>query len=183
MSDIQYALAHKQTLTIDYKSIYKNEQTIDRTIEPVGICFYSLTWHLIGWCRMRSEYRDFRVDRITRLVINIETFKPRRSLSLREHFNELSQKAELYEVIIRFEKQTAIQLQSVKYYYGFVDETETDNYTEMTFFSNDFNYFARWLLMFADVVEVVSPQTLKEMFNGMIETIILKSTKKNLSIS
>jgi len=183
MSDIQYALAHKQTLTIDYKSIYKNEQTIDRTIEPVGICFYSLTWHLIGWCRMRSEYRDFRVDRITRLVINIETFKPRRSLSLREHFNELSQKAELYEVVIRFEKQTAIQLQSVKYYYGFVDETETDNYTEMTFFSNDFNYFARWLLMFADVVEVVSPQTLKEMFNGMIETIILKSTKKNLSIS
>ena len=182
MSNIQFALANKQTLTIDYKSIYKNEQTIDRIIEPMGICFYSLTWHLIGWCRMRNEYRDFRVDRITKLVINQETFKPRRQLSLREYFQEMSQNADLYEVVIRFEKQTAIQLQSVKYYYGFVDETETDTYTEMTFFSNDFNYFARWLLMFADVVEVLSPPKLKELFDGMIETIIVKSAKK-LSIS
>lgn len=178
MSDIQFALAHKQTLTIDYKSIYKNEQTINRVIEPVGMCFYSLCWHLIGWCRMRGEYRDFRVDRITRLVVNTETFQPRRPLSLREHFQELSRNAELYEVVIRFEKQTAIQLQSVKYYYGFVDEIITETYHEMTFFSNDFQYFARWLLMFADVVEVVSPPSLKELFDGMIETIILKSARK-----
>lgn len=181
MSDIQYALAHKQTLTIDYKSIYKNEQTIDRIIEPVGICFYSLCWHLIGWCRLRGEYRDFRVDRITRLVINIETFKPRRPLSLSEYFQELAHNAELYEVVIRFEKQTAIQLQSVKYYYGFVDETITETYHEMTFFSNDFQYFARWLLMFADVVDVISPPSLKELFDGMIKTVILKSTQKTIS--
>lgn len=178
LSDIQSALAQKQTLTIDYKSIYKNEQTINRVIEPVGICFYSLSWHLIGWCRMRGEYRDFRVDRITRLIINKESFKPRRSLSLKEYFFELSQKAELHEIVIRFEKQTAIQLQSVKYYYGFVDETETESYTEMTFFSNDFHYFVRWLLMFADVAEVISPPQLKHMFAGMIETIILKAAQK-----
>jgi len=182
MSDIQYALAHRQTLTLDYKSIYKNEQTIDRVIEPMGICFYSLCWHLIGWCRVRGEYRDFRVDRITRLIINKEPYTPKRSLSLKQYFFEQSKASELHEIVIRFEKQTAIQLQSVKYYYGFVDEVETANYTEMTFFSNDFNYFARWLLMFADVVEVVSPPTLKEMFDGMIEIIILKSRKK-LSIS
>jgi predicted DNA-binding transcriptional regulator YafY len=178
MSDIQFALAHKQTLTLDYKSIYKNEQTIDRVIEPAGICFYSLCWHLIGWCRMRGEYRDFRVDRITRLVINKETCASRRPISLKQYFFELSQTPELHEIVIRFEKQTAIQLQSVKYYYGFVDEVETINYTEMTFFSNDFTYFARWLLMFADVVEVISPPALKEMFDGMIESVILKSTKK-----
>ncbi|HEY4788394.1 MAG TPA: YafY family protein [Bacteroidales bacterium] len=183
MSDIQFALVNRQTLTIDYKSIYKNEQTINRIIEPVGICFYSLSWHLIGWCRMRNEYRDFRVDRITRLVINKETYSPRRSLTLRQYFFEMSQTAELHEIVIRFEKLTAIQLQSVKYFYGFVDEIETDQYTEMTFFSNDFTYFARWLLMFADVVEIVSPPALKEMFDGMIETIILKSAKKNLTTS
>jgi predicted DNA-binding transcriptional regulator YafY len=183
MSDIQYALAHKYTLTIDYKSIYKNEQTLNRTIEPIGICFYSLSWHLIGYCRMRCQYRDFRVDRITRLVINAETFVPRRSLSLKEYFFELSQTAELNEVVICFDKQIADQLQAVKYYYGFVDERQTEECTEMTFFSNDLNYFARWLLMFADVVEVKSPPSLKDLFSGMINAIISKSSPKKLSAS
>lgn len=183
MSDIQYALAHKFTITIDYKSIYKNEQTLERVIEPIGICFYSLSWHLIGYCRMRNQYRDFRVDRITRLLINKETFVPKRSLSLKEHFHELSQTAELNEIVICFDKLIADQLQAVKYYYGFVDETQTNQGTEMTFFSNDLHYFARWLLMFADVVEVKSPPVLQELFSGMINSIILKSTKKNLSVS
>jgi predicted DNA-binding transcriptional regulator YafY len=183
MSDIQSALAHKNTLTIDYKSLYKNEQTIGRVIEPAGICFYSLSWHLIGYCRMRGEYRDFRVDRITRLVVNQETFVPRRSLSLKEYFYELSQAAELNEVVICFDKLIANQLQAVKYYYGFVDEKQTDKCTEMTFFSNDLHYFARWLLMFADVVEVKSPPALQELFSGMINSIILKSTPKKLSSS
>jgi len=182
MSDIQFALAHKKTVTIDYKSIYKDEQTNERIVEPAVICFYSLSWHLIGYCRMRNEYRDFRIDRITRLVTNNETYMPRRTLSLKDYFLDLSQTSELYEVVVRFDKVTGTQIQGTKYYYGFVDELKIGDNFEMTFFSNDLNYFARWLLMYADTVEVVSPEPLKEIFYGMISSIILKSDNaKSLS--
>ncbi len=183
MSDIQHALAHKKTVTIDYKSIYKCEQTAGRVVEPAVVCFYSLSWHLIGYCRMRSEYRDFRVDHITKLTINNETYIPRRTLSLKDYFLDLSQTSEMHEVVVRFDKVTGAQIQATKYYYGFVDEIVTDNYFEMTFFSNDLKYFARWLLMYADVAEIISPLVLKEIFLELVASIILKSPKKNLSTS
>jgi Predicted transcriptional regulator len=39
----------------------------ERRIEPVGLIFYALNWHVIGWCHLRKDYRDFRVSRITSL--------------------------------------------------------------------------------------------------------------------
>jgi predicted DNA-binding transcriptional regulator YafY len=175
LSDIQYALAHKQTITLDYKSIYKDEQTCNRVIEPVGICFYSLAWHLIGFCRMRGEYRDFRVDRITRLTLDNETFIPGQPLSLKQYMFNLTQTSELYEVMIRFDKKVATQIQTTKYYYGFIDEMKTDDYIQMTFYSNDLNYFARWMLMYADVAEVISPEPLQKLLSDMIADVIVKA--------
>jgi predicted DNA-binding transcriptional regulator YafY len=36
-------------------------------IEPIGLVFYAFSWHLIAWCRMRNDYRDFKVARILRI--------------------------------------------------------------------------------------------------------------------
>jgi predicted DNA-binding transcriptional regulator YafY len=175
LSDIQYALAHKQTITIDYKSLYKDEHTSNRVIEPVGICFYSLTWHLIGFCRMRGEYRDFRADRITKLVVNNETFVPGQPMSLKQYMFNLTQTSELHEIIICFDKKAGAQIQATRYYYGFIDETDVNGRIQMTFLSNDLNYFARWMLMYADVVEVLSPEPLKKLLANMIADIIFKA--------
>lgn len=182
LSDIQYALAKKQTLTIDYKSS-KNELTCGRVIEPVGICFYSLAWHLIGFCRMRNEFRDFRVDRITHLDVNKETFIPEQPLSLKQYMIDLSQQtSDLHEVTVQFEKKVATQLQSAKYYYGFIDETETESHIQMTFYSNDLNYFARWMLMYADVADVIAPIKLKLLFEEMIDGVLCKMGLQSLSV-
>ena len=72
LSDIQLALAQRKTLTIDYHSQYRDEHTKKRVVEPLGMCFYSMCWHLIAYCRLREEYRDFRIDRISALKTNDE---------------------------------------------------------------------------------------------------------------
>jgi predicted DNA-binding transcriptional regulator YafY len=168
LSELQRALANKNTITIDYQSISKDEQTCNRIIEPMGLCFYSLGWHLIGFCRMRNEYRDFRVDRIIRLTVNNETNTESGNISVRDYFYNLSKSADLTEIVIRFDKQIATKLQTVKYYYGFIDEVVHGNQIEMTLLSNDLNYFARWLLMYADSAEIMKPQQLKDIFFKLI---------------
>ncbi len=40
-----------------------------RIVEPIGITQYGMGWHLIAWCRLRKEYRDFRIDRIHKFNI------------------------------------------------------------------------------------------------------------------
>ena len=115
LSDIQLALAQRRTLTIDYRSQYREEHTKNRIVEPLGMCFYSMHWHLIAYCRMREEYRDFRIDRISTLRTNDEVFIPQKRITLREYFSRLTDETELTEVVLRFDKPTAAFLQHIKF--------------------------------------------------------------------
>jgi predicted DNA-binding transcriptional regulator YafY len=171
LSDIHHALANHYTITIDYQSIYKDELTQNRTIEPVGLCFYSLCWHLIAFCRVRNEYRDFRVDRIICLKVNTEVCLKHEMLTIREYFYKLQQSTELFEVRLRFDPCVMSVIKTIKYYYGFIDEEEVDGHIDMNFITSDLHYFARWLIMYADAVEIVSPLKLKEILGEFVRGI------------
>jgi predicted DNA-binding transcriptional regulator YafY len=161
LTDIQQSLSSRKVLSIDYLSGYKNEATT-REVEPVGLCFYSLHWHLIAYCRLRSDFRDFRVDRISHLTILSENYSERAISSIRQYFESLYRPDDVQEVTLRFKNEIVPLIANVRYYYGFIDECTTNDYTEMTFVTSDLAYLGRWLLMYADAVEIVSPDSLRE---------------------
>jgi predicted DNA-binding transcriptional regulator YafY len=55
----------------------------ERTVEPVGLAWKGYAWYLYAYCRLRGDYRTFRLSRIKELRIERETF-PRRNVSLGE---------------------------------------------------------------------------------------------------
>lgn len=65
LSILQTAIVNGTILEIDYKN--KKEEISNRRTEPIGLVFYAFTWHLIAWCHMRADYRDFKVSRILKL--------------------------------------------------------------------------------------------------------------------
>ena len=65
LSLIQTAISDKRTIEIEYQN--SKEENSKRKIEPIGLIFYAFSWHVIGWCHMRKDYRDFRVSRIINL--------------------------------------------------------------------------------------------------------------------
>ena len=65
LSVLQNAIASCTSIELEYQN---NKQEISkRLVEPIGLVFYAFHWHLIAWCCMRHEYRDFKVARILRL--------------------------------------------------------------------------------------------------------------------
>lgn len=65
LSVIQQSIGSKHILEIDYKN--NKEEVSKRKVEPIGLVFYAFSWHLIGWCHARQDYRDFKVARILKL--------------------------------------------------------------------------------------------------------------------
>ena len=65
LSLLQNAIAAKTTVELEYKN--NNQEVSRRMIEPIGLVFYALHWHLVAWCTLRQDYRDFKVARILRL--------------------------------------------------------------------------------------------------------------------
>ena len=67
------SIARKKILTIHYFANHNKETTV-RDIEPIGIFYKESRWHLVAFCLMRNDYRDFRVDRIDQILVSDKTF-------------------------------------------------------------------------------------------------------------
>jgi len=54
-----------------------------RTVRPLGCFFWGQVWTLAAWREARDDFRSFRVDRITAVVVLDERFRdePGRSLA------------------------------------------------------------------------------------------------------
>jgi len=87
LSVLQTAIPAKTIMKIEYKN--NKEESSSREIEPIGLVFYALNWHLIAWCHKRNEYRDFRVSRILKLVSTDKPFRKKDHMPLGEYMKEL----------------------------------------------------------------------------------------------
>ncbi|MFT3701590.1 MAG: YafY family protein [Agriterribacter sp.] len=87
LSQIQEAIASQTTLVMEYQN--NQAEVSARTVEPIGLIFYALNWHLIAWCWYRSDYRDFRVSRILKLTSPGQSFTKTDHLDLNEYMKML----------------------------------------------------------------------------------------------
>ena len=81
LMELQKALSRRQAVRFSYQG-HGQEQALVRVAEPLGLLHYLDRWHLIAWCRLRQDFRDFRTDRMRELEILPERFAPRDGFSL-----------------------------------------------------------------------------------------------------
>ena len=87
LTRIQQAISSRKILEIGYTN--KQEEVSVRKMEPIGLIFYAFSWHLIGWCHNKKDYRDFRVSRILRLHCTGDDFTIREHIPLDEYMKLL----------------------------------------------------------------------------------------------
>ncbi len=87
LSLLQQCIAGKTVVKLDYLDV--QQQPTVRCVEPIGLIFYAFSWHLIGWCQLRQDYRDFKVERITAVRNTGQPFSQPEHISLDEYMKLL----------------------------------------------------------------------------------------------
>ncbi len=169
------SIAEKKAVEMEYRA-FGNEENSIRIIEPIGIFHEHENWYTIGYCHLRESYRQFRIDRVVSIKLTDIGQQERASL---QELKEINEKAKasltLQKVVIRVDKNIARYVQERRHYYGFVSETVTEDYVEMTFLSQSADQgFARWFIMFADYAEIIEPQSVQDAVNKILEKISKK---------
>lgn len=82
LSDLQFALTNFRLTKIEYTN--EQNKTTTRNIEPFAL-LSTENWLLVAYCRLRREFRFFRLDRINKLEILAEKFEPHK-MTLQEYF-------------------------------------------------------------------------------------------------
>ncbi len=80
---IQTAITDFKLIKIVYQSLQKKRT--ERTIEPFAIYSTQENWLLIAFCRLRNNFRAFRIDTIQKLTVQNETFEPH-NMTLEKYF-------------------------------------------------------------------------------------------------
>lgn len=73
LAQIQHAITEQTQIRITYQSL--KDERLERIVEPIGLVFYAFSWHLIGYCQLRKDYRDFKVERIEALRKTMTPFE------------------------------------------------------------------------------------------------------------
>ena len=85
ISQLQYALTNFCLTKVDYTN--EQKQTSTRIIEPFALMSTTENWLLIAWCRLRNEFRFFRLDRVTKMEILTDKFEPHK-MTLQDYFDK-----------------------------------------------------------------------------------------------
>jgi predicted DNA-binding transcriptional regulator YafY len=87
ISTIINAAKNKNLITIHY---YSNEKGItERDIEAMDVVIRNGKKNLVGWCRLRQDWRTFRLDRINFIKIHLgETFPIREGYNRADYQDE-----------------------------------------------------------------------------------------------
>ncbi len=89
LMQIQSAIIHFKVLKIEYLSSAQKRTT--RYIEPFAIYSINGNFLLVGFCRLRNDFRAFRIDFIETLTPQDETFSPH-DMTLQKYFENYVKK-------------------------------------------------------------------------------------------
>lgn len=91
LSTIQLAMTNFKLIKIKYQSS-ENKQSTERSIEPFAMYSTQENWLLIAYCRLRKDFRAFRIDRILDLFTLNEEFEPH-DMTMQEYFEICKKKS------------------------------------------------------------------------------------------
>lgn len=73
LGTLRAAIGEQRRVVLRYRD--RGGEPTERTIRPLGLYFWGSTWTLGAWCELRTDFRNFRLDRIAELTILESSFE------------------------------------------------------------------------------------------------------------
>ena len=166
---VQRGVAQRRVLRLCYRTGSRGDETT-RDVEPLGVVFYGGAWYLVAWCRLRRDFRHFRIDRIQRLELLAETFAVRPDFSLARHLDEEMDDRETVPARVWLAKRAQQRARSESYA-TLVEERPRDGGAEFSLYTFSLEWLARWLLSFGTEAEALAPPRLRELVRTEAEKV------------
>lgn len=168
LAAIKTALQKQKLLWFEYADRFGNKT--QRTAEPYQLVLKSNHWYFQGYCRIRNDFRLFRLSRITNLFMREETFTPREYEKPQLDFTEVLAAMQT-KIKIRIHKSVMDRVLDYCAYEDFSAEGDEHYVVEFPFVEKEYYYDI--LLGFGDKCECLAPPRvraeLKRRINNMAQ--------------
>ena len=159
-------------LRISYYTPHKDETT-DRIICPLHLLCYMGSWHLVAFCTLKKDLRDFSLSRIRHIEPFLEPVRLPDSLPpVREYIRKdfgLMVGDESIEVCLKFSAEVSNWIAEQVWHSGQEASVNKDGSICLKFPVADFREVRREILKYGASVEVLSPKELRDEIKSEID--------------
>lgn len=154
---IRQAITQTRLLTIDYRNY--NSVVSTRQIEPMSLIFKNYTWYLFAYCRLKEDFRLFRVSRIKDYKIEGQTFE-RQDTSYHEVSAQEFEQTQMITLVLKAASTMKSRVEDI-FNQEDIEILETGEFLITATFPEK-----EWLLSlifsFGEDIEVLEPKKLRE---------------------
>lgn len=156
---VQAAVDSDRLLSFDYTNNHLKRAS--RVVEPMTVVFQWRAWYLYAYCRLRQDYRIFRISRIRNAEVLNEGFT-RRNLSFGEFFkqNDPARLGHPIRVSLRFSREMAPLAE--EFHHEQELEYQPDGRVITRTMVPEDNWLLGYILSYGPFVEVLEPEHLRK---------------------
>ena len=159
------ALFQGTPISISYYSPHSKKET-QRTVLPLHLVQYMGNWHLIAFCSLRNDMRDFALSRIKAIAVSDKSIRlpddlPPVKEYTRKHFG-IMQGGKTRKVCLRFSASIADWIQEQIWHHEQELSLKKNGSLELRFPAAAFNELTKRILSYGSDVKVVSPKSLAD---------------------
>lgn len=149
---IKVALQENKLLSFEYIAHHGNKTT--RTIEPYQLVLKGSHWYLYGYCHERSDFRLFRLSRMSNLQMQVENFTFRNYPKPKLEFSDILTTMQI-EIKIRIHKSIMDRVLDYCTFENFSLDGNEHYIVSFPFVENEYHYDI--LLSFGNKCECLAP--------------------------
>ncbi|TDU81004.1 putative DNA-binding transcriptional regulator YafY [Prosthecobacter fusiformis] len=157
---LQQALVQRRCVALCYNAGGRGEHTT-RTVEPLGMMFYAREWHLIAFCRLRKEFRDFRLDRVVSWEVLQESFSGHEDFSVKSFLAGVLNEQEAITTIVLFQPAALDRVRREMMCAQVTEETLPDGQVRMEMLAYSQDWLLGWLLSLGPHAQVLHPPEMR----------------------
>jgi Predicted transcriptional regulator len=159
------------TTSISFRYSNSAGEKMDRTVEPLKLFFKGQGWYLLGFCRVRNDYRMFKIKRMKNLQINDETFQRTAPTDILNE-EDVSNQPPIVTLLMKIEGRFAYRV-----YDEFAEESiveNTDGSFNVTFSVPEDEWIYAYILSYGPGAEVIEPQRIRKIITQRLYKILDK---------
>lgn len=172
LAELRRAMGDNKLVAFTYTS--NGGEVLRRVCEPMHVVLKGYVWYLYGYCRIREDYRIFRLSRIRSLDIMDESFERRTDrlpeTKLTWDRGETGTGNTLLRLQLRFEARARAQVED--YYESEQIVEQPDGRLVVEASTPDEPWLYTWLLGFGTSVCVLSPRHVAERLKQTAQEIV-----------
>lgn len=152
---IKSAIFSRNVISFQYFS--SNRESTKRRVEPLKLVFKSKDWYLYGFCFMHNDYRFFKLTRIREMEIQAEVYS--REIPSTCSIGKQMDIQNAIAVTLKFDQDMAFRVYD-EFAEGVTEDNQGNLYVRTNLPDSDTLY--SYLFSFADSVEIVEPENIRE---------------------